>query len=79
MSLTTPEIKIEPSFYGKDGKEFMKWFSSLLMAATIHGDYHKHPLGSCKLRDVIRDKKVKQAMWESWQRVILERKEVTDA
>ncbi len=49
---------------------FDDWFDSLLMSC-LDGKIVGHPLGSCKQRDVLRDKDVKKALKEAYERIIL--------
>lgn len=53
----------------RDIVTFDDWFHALL--ASNRGEHGlNHPMGSCCYRDLIRDKKVKDALKEAWVRLI---------
>ena len=50
---------------------FDKWFQKLLNVNMTNGQHGLHyPMGSCCYRDVVRDKKVKAALKDAWNRII---------
>lgn len=55
-----------------DIKDFNDWFNRLLNSSVRHSEYGlQYPLGSCCYRDVLRDKKVKEALKDAWDRIII--------
>lgn len=55
-----------------ENKEFDKWHNFLLLAAARSGKYGMdHPIGSCLMRDIFRDKKVKAAIADAWERIVV--------
>lgn len=58
-----------------DGTEFSDWYSKLLFS-SVQYPASNHPLGACILRDVVRDKTVKEAMRSAFNRIILEEEDV---
>ena len=48
--------------------DFDTWFNKLLNVNIKHSEY---PLGSCCYRDVLREKNVKKALREAWERIIV--------
>lgn len=53
-------------------KNFRDWFTRLLNVNGSRGEFGlNYPLGSCCYRDVLRDKKVKEALKDAWERIII--------
>jgi hypothetical protein len=53
--------------------EFYPWFMKLLKLSIKHREFGgQHPMGTCQYRDVIRDKKVQEALQDAWQRIVVE-------
>lgn len=51
---------------------FSDWFNALLMVNGSHGEFGlEYPMGSCCYRDILRDPKVKEALEDAWQRIIV--------
>jgi len=62
---------------GKTDYDFSQWFNALLMVGAKHGEHGlDHPMGACCYRDVLRDKKVKAALEDAWERIIINGEEV---
>ena len=56
----------------KSIRTFNDWFTRLLNLGVRHGEYGlDHPVGACCYRDVLRDKKVKEALKDAWERIIV--------
>ena len=51
----------------KELKTFDDWYDALLFVNSDRGEFGlQYPMGSCCFRDIVRDKKVKEAMREVW-------------
>jgi hypothetical protein len=63
----------------EDEEEFKQWHQRLLLAAASSGKYGMdHPIGSALMRDIFRDKKVKGALKDAWQRIVVDQGESDD-
>ncbi len=52
--------------------EFQEWYSKLLHVNADKGQFGlEYPMGSCCYRDLIRDKKVYEALKDAWHRIIV--------
>jgi hypothetical protein len=52
-------------------KDFNSWYIRLLNVNASNGQYGlDYPLGACCYRDILRDKKVKEALKEAWDKLI---------
>jgi len=55
----------------KDLETFEDWHGALLVVNCNHNEFGlEYPMGSCCYRDLIRDKKVYEAMKDAWKRII---------
>jgi len=55
--------------------DFVQWFHRLLNVNGTHNEFGlEYPMGSCCYRDVLRDPKVKKALEDAWQRIIIDGK-----
>ena len=51
---------------------FREWFNKLLNVNARHDEYGlEYPMGSCCYRDLLRDKLVKDALKDAWERIIV--------
>lgn len=63
----------------EEREEFNSWFRRLMLSSAVdkHLQPH-HPLGSCNLRDVLRDKTAKDAIRDAWERIIINEEKARD-
>ena len=55
----------------KDITSFEDWFMRLLNVNTDNGQFGlEYPMGSSCYRDIVRDKKTKDALKDAWVRII---------